>query len=282
MNSVSDKAIQVALEAAKVAGAIQKEWLGKVLNISYKGEINPVTEVDKLCEENIIKIIRREFPYDPILAEEGVITSATSSNPSSPLSEFSPSYQWIIDPLDGTVNYSHGVPIFCISIAIADINQRDDILFGVVYNPMLDELFTAKKGAGAYLNENPIKVSKTAELSKSLLATGFPYDIKTNPQNAVTHFINFLLSAQAIRRAGAASLDLAYVAMGRFDGFWEEKLFAWDVAAGVLLVKEAGGMVSDFSGNPIDIYKPKETLASNGLIHNAMIEILQRGKNLNY
>jgi myo-inositol-1(or 4)-monophosphatase len=177
-------------------------------------------------------------------------------------------------PLDGTTNYVHGFPWFAVSVALEVMGE---IALGVVYNPFHQEVFFAEKGKGAFLNDIQLRVSKTAHLGQALLATGFPYDRKESPVNNFDHFVHFQKVAQACRRAGAASLDLAFTASGCLDGFWEMKLKPWDVAAGKLLVEEAGGRVSDFDGRPGDIYG-KEILASNGLIHEAMLEVLKKGQ----
>ena len=253
--------VGIAIEAAKAAGKILKENLGKSIEISFKGEINLVTDIDLKSEKTIVQIIRNKYPDHQILTEEGEGQKGTSS------------HKWIIDPLDGTTNYAHGYPCFCVSIAF---EKNGDILLGVIYDPVLDELFTAEKGDGACLNGREIRVSSTDKLIHSMLATGFPYDLRESQNNNLVHFNNFIMSAQAIRRAGSAALDLCYVAMGRFDGFWELKLSPWDVAAGSLIVREAGGIVSDFKGGAFDIYS-KEILASNGKIHDGMVEVLKRG-----
>jgi myo-inositol-1(or 4)-monophosphatase len=254
--------LEIAIQAAREAGRIQKTYLGKISHINTKsGDSDLVTEVDKRCEERIIEIIRQHYPTHSILAEE----SGAHNTPSE--------YKWIIDPLDGTTNYAHAFPFFGVSIGL---ERRGELMLGVVYNPNLDELFTAQKGIGAFLNHKPIKVSQISSLAKSLLITGFPYNLKDNPHNCVGHFNNFLVSAQAVRRLGSASLDLCYLACGRFDGFWEVSLNPWDAAAGVLLIREAGGRVTDFLGNEYDIYKGP-ILASNGKIHEAMIELLKKG-----
>ncbi|MER3524929.1 MAG: inositol monophosphatase [Ignavibacteria bacterium] len=255
--------LSVAIEAAKEAGKFLKYSVGKVKNIEMKQgeERNLVSEIDKASEERIITIIRRHFPTHAILAEESG-ASATSAD-----------YTWVIDPLDGTTNYLHGVPIFCVTIAI---EYKGELIAGVVYDPNLDELFTAEKGSGAYLNGRRLNVSSTSKLINSLLVTGFPYDIAQNPENAIGHFVNFLVEAQGIRRLGSAALDLSYVAAGRFDGFWEVNLNPWDMAAGLLFVREAGGRVTDFAGAESTIYK-KQVLASNGIIHDAMLHVLRKG-----
>jgi len=252
----------IAIRAVEESGAIQREWLGKEKKIEFKGEINLVTEVDKICESRIIEIINKAFPEHNILTEE------------TPMPEGSSPYRWIIDPLDGTTNYAHGYPRFCTSIAL---ELEGEICLGAIYDPLLDELFTAHKGQGAFLNGERIAVSTTERLTNALICTGFPYDLRESPVNNVNHFNNFIMEARAVRRDGSAALDLCYVAMGRFDGFWELKLYAWDVAAGKLIVEEAGGVVTDFGGGPLDIYG-QEILASNGLIHEEMIGVLRRGR----
>lgn len=261
---------KIAIRAAVKAGKILVQHAGKVKRIGYKNEVNLVTEVDCLSEETIIKIIKGQFPDHGILTEESEGKKAESG------------YKWVIDPLDGTTNYAHDFPSYCVSIAL---EKDGEIILGVVYNPNLDELFVAKKGKGAFLsggkepgkNSRRIAVSETAELSQSLLATGFPYDIRTSKIDNLNHFANFYKRSQAIRRAGSAALDLCYLAMGRFDGFWELKLSPWDMAAGSLLVTEAGGKVTDFSGGRFNIYM-KEILASNGKIHQQMMDVLKLGQ----
>jgi myo-inositol-1(or 4)-monophosphatase len=259
---------KIAVEAALTGGEILSKHRGKVKNIGYKDEVNLVTEVDRISEEAILQIIKKSFPDHAILTEE--------SEEFIPDGKKSKSiYKWVIDPLDGTTNYVHGLPIYCVSIAL---EENGKIIFGVVYNPNLDELFVAEKDKGAFLScgktKRRISVSQTTQLSKSLLATGFPYDIRTSKINNLNHFANFYKKAQAVRRGGSAVLDLCYLAMGRFDGFWELKLSPWDMAAGSLMVEEAGGKITDFLGGPFNIYS-KEILASNGKIHQEMIEVLK-------
>jgi myo-inositol-1(or 4)-monophosphatase len=253
--------LNIAVEAARTAGLFLKQNLGKVKDIQKKAgqEKNLVTEIDKRSEEMIINIIRKHFPAHDILAEEGGGTHGSSSN-----------YKWIIDPLDGTTNFTHGFPVFCVSIGI---EYKGELLVGVIYDPNFDELFTAEKGQGAFLNGKRISVSKLDSLEKSLLVTGFPYNIADNPDHAVEHFVHFLMKAQAVRRMGSAAIDLAYVAAGRYEGFWEVALNPWDMAAGALLVQEAGGIITDLAGNPFSIYK-NEVLATNGLVHNPMKDVL--------
>ncbi len=254
--------LNVAIDTAREAGNYLKQHLGKIKNIERKSgqEKNLVTEIDKGSEEIIIRLLRRYFPSHDILAEESGTRHRLTSE-----------YRWVIDPLDGTTNYTHGFPVFCVSIGL---EWKGELLLGVIYDPNTDELFSAEKGKGAYLNGKRIIVSKVDALQRSLLVTGFPYNIADNPGHAVEHFVKFLMKSQAVRRMGSAALDLAYVAAGRFDGFWEVELNPWDMAAGVLLVQEAGGIVTDFRNDPVSIYR-KEILASNGLIQTAMIELLK-------
>jgi myo-inositol-1(or 4)-monophosphatase len=252
--------LNVAIEAAREAGKYLKYHVGKVRNVETKKgeERNLVSEIDRGSEEKIIGMIKSRFPSHAILAEE------------SGAEETKAEYKWIIDPLDGTTNYLHRVPIYCVTIGV---EHRGEIVAGVVYDPNLDELYTAEKGSGAYLNGKRLKVSETTDLIESLLVTGFPYDIARNPDHTVERFVRILLAAGGMRRLGSAALDLAYIAAGRFDGFWEVSLNPWDMAAGVLLVQEAGGCVTDFSGVGPNIYH-KQVLATNGRLHGAILEML--------
>jgi myo-inositol-1(or 4)-monophosphatase len=240
------------------AGALLRERLDEIHTIQYKGEIDLVTEADRLSEALITDRIHRTFPGHDILAEESPETANGSD------------FRWIIDPLDGTTNYAHGYPIFCVSIAL---EVEGVIRLGVVYNPMLAELFVAAKGEGAFLNGRRLAVSRTTTLSRSLLATGFPYDMRENRDNNMNYYRMMAMNAQAVRRAGSAALDLASVAAGRFDGFWELKLMPWDTAAGWILVTEAGGMVTDLRLGPYRLHSP-HILASNGLIHGEIADRL--------
>jgi myo-inositol-1(or 4)-monophosphatase len=253
--------LEVAVEAARSAGAYQRYRFASPIDVDLKGDKNLVTEVDRESERLIVELLRERFPGHNILAEEGDYPPGDSE------------LRWIIDPLDGTTNYAHGFPWFCVSIAL---ERAGDVLAGVIYSPMTDELFTAVQGGGAYLNGRRLHVSGRSPLQNTLLGTGFPYDCATDPANNFTHFIAFQKAARGIRRAGAAALDLACVAAGRLDGFWELKLKPWDVAAGVLLVREAGGTVSDFDGSGHDIFGHR-IVASNGLIHGEMTALLSRG-----
>ncbi len=252
--------IAVARDAALQGGRILRENIHGLREITYKGDINLVTEMDMRSERTIVEMLSVAFPDHGIVAEE-----ETKLNNASV-------YTWIIDPLDGTTNYAHGYPCFAVSIAL---KHEEGVILGVVYDPMRDELFAAQKGLDAYLNGKQIKVSAVDTLIKSLLATGFPYDRKVSDKNNLNYFYDLLMASQEVRRDGSAALDLCYVATGRLDGFWELKLKPWDVAAGSLIVKEAGGIVSDFSGNRFDM-QAEEILASNGRIHRQMIKVMQK------
>lgn len=254
-------AIDVAIAAALAGGAVLMEKFGTTLDIRHKGEVDLVTEADQAAEQAIVALIRERCPDHDILAEEQDYDRGQKE------------FCWVIDPLDGTTNYAHGFPWFAVSVAL---EKKGVIIAGVVLNPCSGELFTAVAGEGARLNNKPISVSAITALDQSLLATGFPYDRKQSAANNYDHFVNFQQSAQACRRPGVASLDLASVAAGRFDGYWEMKLKPWDVAAGQLLVREAGGLVSDFVGEPASIYG-REIVASNGKVHGQMIRVLQQG-----
>lgn len=243
------------------AGRLQLEHVGKVNRIEYKGIIDPVTEVDRKCEKFIVGEIQRLFPEDDILAEEGTGGRRASEN------------RWIIDPLDGTVNYTHGFPFFSVSVAL---ERNGRVVAGAVYDPTRDELFAAEKNYGATLNGMPIRVSETGRLQQALLATGFAYNIQEGEAlDNLDNFANFIKSAQAVRRPGSAAIDLSWTACGRIDGFWELFLKPWDLAAGILLITEAGGTVTSFDGSPFDLYG-NQVLVSNGRIHHEMINILQK------
>jgi len=253
--------LNFAIETARDAGRVLLEKFGRIETITKKGDINLVTEADLASEALIIERIRSHFPRHAILAEESGEAIVIGGD-----SEF----KWIIDPLDGTTNYAHGYPCFCVTIAL---EHNGEIVSGVTYDPTRDELFAAEKGRGATLNGKPIRVSATAELGNALLVTGFPYDFKVREKFA-RHLTEFLLASRGVRRDGSAAIDMAYVACGRFDGFWEEGLNPWDVAAGKLLIEEAGGVVSYYDGAKFSIYTPP-IVASNGLIHEQMTGILK-------
>ena len=251
--------LETAIAAARAAGDLQKKQYGGAFAVTFKGETNLVTEVDQACEALIVETIRNRHPGHDILAEENDYAALRSG------------FTWVIDPLDGTTNYAHGIPWFCVSIAL-EIDQT--VRVGVIYHPMMEQLFTVVKGEGAYLNGERLSVSHRAPLRQSLLATGFPYDRSTDRDNNFENFFRFQMAARAVRRFGAAALDLAYVATGRLDGFWESKLHPWDVAAGALLVEEAGGTVTGYAGEPYDI-RNHRIVASNGRIHDEMLAILE-------
>jgi myo-inositol-1(or 4)-monophosphatase len=260
MNQVERYLKEASLAAVK-AGKYLLEGLNRKKQIDFKGEVDLVTSYDRQSEEIIYAELSRNFPDHSFLAEEAISQDNESE------------YCWIVDPLDGTTNFAHSLPIFCVSIALV---FKKEIIVGVVYDPARDEMFTVSKGNGACLNNRPIRISDTRELDKSLLATGFPYDVRVSPDNNLNHFSRFAIRAQAIRRCGSAALDLCYVACGRFDGFWEMKLKPWDLAAGALMVKEAGGRTTDFYGQDFEITSP-DIVASNGLIHQSMLEIITLG-----
>lgn len=250
----------VAVAAAQQAGKLIADAYRTDFRVDYKqgATTNLVTEVDRRSEAAIIEALSKAFPDHRILAEEGGEGSQKES-----------SYKWIVDPLDGTTNFAHGFPAFCVSIGL-EVEGR--VALGVVYDPLRQELFEAEAGKGAFLNGERLRVSRAAALDKALLVTGFAYDQEGRRSN-LDHFSRFAMRAQGIRRTGSAAIDLCYVASGRIDGFWELKLFPWDVAAGSLIVAEAGGRVTDFAGHPYSIYSDK-ILASNGLVHEAMIAVL--------
>ncbi|HUK31044.1 MAG TPA: inositol monophosphatase family protein [Candidatus Acidoferrum sp.] len=255
--------LEVAIEAAREAGGILLTELDRPVNISYKGDVDIVTQADKRSEQAIVTRLRTHFPKHAIVGEEGGAQSATSADTSG--SKFT----WYVDPLDGTTNFAHGFPWFCVSIGLAEgAPGKEELLAGVVYQPVTQELFTAAKGEGAYRNNKRIHVSKIDKLATSLLGTGFPAHKRAQNPN-IHYYWNFTLRSHGVRRAGSAALDLASVACGRFDGFWEFGLNPWDTAAGVLLVREAGGTVTDFAGQPYQL-GARELLASNTLIHAEM------------
>src|SRR5450755_2074447 len=242
--------LEAAVEIAREAGRILREELDRPAHISYKGEFDLVTQADRRSEALIVSRLQKYFPEHSVAAEEGTGKDTGSD------------YRWHVDPLDGTTNFAHGYPCFCVSLALA---RKNELLLGVVYNPVYEELFSAARGEGATLNGKKLRCSKISEVKNSLLCTGFPnHDRKGHPN--MHYYWDFTLKSHGVRRDGSAALDLASVAAGRFDGFWEFGLKPWDTAAGVVLVEEAGGTISDLQGNP---YVPggKTILATNGLIH---------------
>jgi myo-inositol-1(or 4)-monophosphatase len=261
---LSDRLLTVAVDAARAAGALLQDYARAGFRIDRKNPIDLVTDADHAAEQCVIDHIRKSFPSHRILAEERGSVDPGSSR-----------YHWIIDPLDGTTNFAHGYPVYAISIGVECDKQA---VIGVVFDPTRQELFTAQAGGGARLNDVPISVSATPLLDRALLVTGFAYDIRDQPNNNVDLFSRFALKAQWLRRSGSAALDLWYVAAGRFDGFWEVKLNPWDMAAGAVILREAGGTVTDFDGKTHSIYQP-ELVASNGHIHQAMLAVLGEGTN---
>jgi len=249
---------EVAAAAAREAGAYALENMGKLKEISHKGGYNNlVTNADKHCEKLIVERIKGEFPDHDILAEESGEHAARGV------------FKWVIDPIDGTTNYAHGFPVFCVSIGVV---LQGEVLCGVIYDPSRDELFEAAKGYGATLNGEAISVSTRSEVRDALTCTGFAYMNRGKSRN-MQNFQKMIGRAQAVRRVGSAAIDLCYVACGRFDGFWELGLCPWDTAAGLLLVTEAGGKVTTDEGGPFDIFA-KGILATNGLVHDEMLQIL--------
>jgi myo-inositol-1(or 4)-monophosphatase len=254
--------VTAAREAASLAGRMLRQGMDEGTEISFKGAVDLVTNFDHRAQDIIVGRLSAAFPGHGFLAEEGLSLG--------PASEF----RWVIDPLDGTTNFAHRFPVFTVSIGL---EFQGRLVVGVVYDPMRDEMFQGAEGEGAYLDGKRIRVSAVSDLNRSLLATGFPYDIRDSRVNNVVHFNHFIMRAQAVRRCGSAAMDLCYLACGRFDGFWELKLKPWDMAAGAVIVKEAGGRLSDFEGGEFSLLG-QETLASNGLIHEAMLEVLRVGK----
>jgi myo-inositol-1(or 4)-monophosphatase len=259
-----DRVKRVGISAAYKGAEVLQSYFGNITQVNKKGDIDLVTEADLRSEEKVVSTIRAAFPDHTILAEE------------SGLKEGTPECSWLIDPLDGTTNFAHQVPIFCISIAFA---MRGNIRIGIVLNPINGELFTARLNGGAQLNAKPIQVSSTARISDSLLVTGFPYNLREIFDPIVTRYASCLRAAQGIRRLGSAALDLCYVACGRFEGFWEQNLKPWDTAAGSLIAAEAGGHVTDFSNRSFQL-DAKEILATNGQIHDEMLSLLRLEENI--
>jgi myo-inositol-1(or 4)-monophosphatase len=250
--------LNLLIEWARAAGSILRAGLGTHFQVDYKGEIDLVTEMDRRSEDYLIGQVRAHFPEHAIVSEEaGSLDGSTSC--------------WYIDPLDGTMNYAHGVPIFSVSIAYA---KGDRILLGVVYDPMQDECFSAELGGGAFLNGRPIHVSRQASLGQAFLVTGFPYDIRQTEFNNIELFGRLLLQAQSVRRLGSAALDLGYIAAGRFDGYWEIRLKPWDLAAGALIAAEAGAVVTSFEGRAEVLRAPYGIIVSNPALHAQLLRAL--------
>jgi myo-inositol-1(or 4)-monophosphatase len=250
--------LEVAVDAAREAGAILLSEADRPVKITYKGEVDLVTEADRKSEAAVVARLRSHFPLHAIVGEEGGEGGAPAGA----------RYCWYVDPLDGTTNFAHGYPCFAVSIGLL---EEGEPLVGVVLDPSRDELFTAMRGEGAYLNSKRIHVSNVEELAKSLVATGFPTHKRSSNPN-INYYWQYTLRSHGVRRDGSAALDLCSVACGRFDGFWEFGLKSWDTAAGMLLVREAGGMVTDFRGRPYNL-GDYEILASNGHIHTEMQQL---------
>jgi myo-inositol-1(or 4)-monophosphatase len=255
-------ATRFACELAWDAAAVLKKGFNRPRKITYKGRIDPVTEYDVKTEKLVAGRIAKRYPNHEILAEEGSATEARSE------------YRWIVDPLDGTVNFAHGFPVYCVSIGL---QQNGKSILGAVCDPEREELFWGAKNAGAWLNKKPIRVTQERRLDRALLATGFAYDIGTARRNNLGLFARMARRAQGIRRPGSAAIDLCWLACGRIDGFWELKLHPWDTAAAVLLVENAGGKISRVNGRPYSVFDP-DLLASNGLIHAEMQRVLHHGR----
>jgi myo-inositol-1(or 4)-monophosphatase len=247
-----------AAEIAREGGALLMEYFARNVAIEYKGDADLVTVADRKSEKLLVERLREEWPHHDILGEEGTLTSSGSE------------YRWYVDPLDGTTNFAHGYPVFCVSMGL---EYRGELITGVIYDPTRDEMFAAERGKGATLNGKPIHVSSTPRLLESILGTGFPSHKRHKNPN-IQFYHQLTLRSHGVRRAGSAALDLASVASGRYDGFWEFNLNPWDTAAGIVLVREAGGVVTDFSGGPFDI-SSREVLASNGLIHEELLKNFQ-------
>jgi myo-inositol-1(or 4)-monophosphatase len=256
-----DTLLEAAVTASQKAGALLLTYAETGFRIEYKNPINLVTDADRAAEQCIIDHIKALFPTHRFLAEE-----------QGHLGEQQSPYLWIIDPLDGTTNFAHGYPAYCVSVGL---EYQGHCVLGAIFDPSRNELFTAIEHHGAQLNGRPIHVSTTMSLDSSLLVTGFSYDVRETPRNNLDHFVKFALKAQGLRRTGSAALDLCYVAAGRFDGFWEVRLNPWDMAAGSVIVREAGGRLTDFSGDDLSIYG-QELVASNGHIHEAMLAVLHQ------
>ena len=250
---------RLAIEAARAAGELLRSELAGPRRIAFKGApTNLVTEMDARAEALILGRLRAAFPDDAILAEETGAAAGRSGR------------RWIVDPLDGTTNYAHGLPLFAVSIAL-EVDGR--VVLGVVHDPVHDELYVAERGAGAFVNDRRLAVSRAATLDESLLATGFPYNIRETDDNNLREYAALSVRAQGVRRLGSAVLYLAWVAAGKFDGYWELRTGAWDVAAGGLLVEEAGGRITGIAGAPVDLDRPT-VLATNGLIHDDMLKVI--------
>jgi myo-inositol-1(or 4)-monophosphatase len=254
--------LEFAVDLARSAGDVLKHYMDRDKQVELKGRANLVTVADKESEALIINGIRERYPSHAILAEESGTSGPSAASKG----------KWIIDPLDGTTNFAHQYPFFCVSIAF---EQEGQISCGAVYDPWRDEMFSAARGWGAFVNGERITVSDVQRLGSALIMTGFPYGFRDKIQTVLAQFEAFLIESQAVRRGGSAALDMCYVALGRVDGFWEMDLYPWDTAAGLVILEEAGGKVTDFSGNRFSIYG-KEMVASNRSIHEEMLRVLKK------
>jgi myo-inositol-1(or 4)-monophosphatase len=250
------------IRLARQAGEILRQSFGKQLQVDYKSAIDLVSDADHRSEQFLLGYIHQNYPTHRIMAEESGEHSGNAD------------HAWFIDPLDGTVNYVHGIPIYAVSIAYA---QDGELYLGVVYDPTRDECFSAERGKGAWLNDQPIRPSLASDLGRALLVTGFPYDIRTTPENNLENYAHFALHSQGVRRLGSAALDLCYVACGRFDGFWEMELKPWDLAAGAVIARQAGARVTDAAGEDFSS-PPPSILAANPHIHPLMLRELKRDR----
>ena len=251
--------MEVAVRAAREAGAIIRRDFGRPSGVSFKARMNPVTETDLAAERAVVSVLAREFPSHDILTEESAQAPRRSE------------YLWVIDPMDGTVNFTHNYPCVCASVGLM---RGDEIIAGAVFDPIHGELFAAGKGDGATLNGSPLRVSSVPSLEGSLLCTGFPYRLVENPGDTFRVFERISLLVQGVRRDGSAALDICYVAAGRFEGFWERELRPWDTAAGVLILREAGGRATDFAGKEFDPFM-KEIACTNSLVHEEMLGLFR-------
>jgi myo-inositol-1(or 4)-monophosphatase len=259
---VERELIEIGLAAVRRGADVLKKSYGRATGIEHKGKLDLVTDVDRRAEEVIVSFLQQASPQCGILTEEQNEIAGNGTE------------RWILDPLDGTTNFAHGYPFFCVSLALEQAGQT---IWGAVLDPLRDELFSARLGAGANCNGTVLNVSGTAQLSQAMLCTGFPYDIHDSDVDNLDHFARLIKKARAIRRDGAAALDLCYVAAGRFDGFWEMKLKTWDMAAGALIVTEAGGRISGFDGRTLSL-DSGAVLATNGRLHDAILDILALGR----
>ena len=252
--------LDFAVEFAREAGGILKHYMDREKHVELKGRANLVTIADKESEALVIRRIRERYPAHGILAEESGVSGGPESSSS----------KWIIDPLDGTTNFAHQYPFFCVSIGF---EHDGEVLCGAVYDPCRDEMFSGARGLGAFVNGRRLQVSEVDQLSGALILTGFPYGVRQKMKTAMSQFEAFLFHSQAVRRGGSAALDLCYIALGRCDGFWEMDLHPWDTAAGLVILEEAGGRVTDFAGGPFSVYG-KQIVASNAKIHDEMVGVL--------